>query len=132
VPTDLAAAGARRPLVLTGYHGPPTPAALLVASFDGRQRVRRAITGLGACWGAMVVSVFIPVAHFVLVPSWFVAGIWVFFRRLRTAQRVRGVHGRCPDCGTEQDFELGSTRFPQSVTCGSCHRGLTLAASEGT
>ncbi len=127
MPDDIGAAAAPRPLTLSGYHGQPTPVRLLVASFDRPARVRRAFLGLGSYWGAMVVSVFIPIAHFVLVPSFFGIGIWQFFRRLKTQELVRGAHGRCPDCGTEQDFELGSRRFPQSVTCGSCHRGLTLA-----
>lgn len=130
MPDDSAAAQPRR-LTLSGYHGTPTPATLVVATFDRRARLRRAFKALAGFWGAMVVSVFIPVAHFVLVPSFFIIGIWQLFRRLKTAELVRGAHGRCPDCGTEQDFELGSARFPQSVTCGSCHRGLTLAAAGG-
>jgi len=122
------AAAAFRPLVVSGYHGEPTPATLLVATFDPGQRMRRAVRGLAGFWGAMVVSVFIPIAHFVLVPSFFAAGIWQFVRRLRLHRLVRGAHGRCPDCGVEQDFELtAGPRFPQGVQCRACHRGLTLA-----
>jgi len=127
VTEDLAAALPPHALTLSGYHGTPTPATLLVASFDRSQRLRRAVKGLAGFWGAMVVSVFIPIAHFVLVPSFLCIGVWQFLRRLKTGALVRGAHGRCPDCGAEQDFELGSRGFPQSVTCGSCHRGLTLA-----
>ena len=128
MPDDIASPP--RGLTLAGYHGVPTPVQLLVATFDGPARTRRAFKGLAGFWGAMVVSVFIPLAHVVLVPSFFFIGIWQFFRRLRVAELVRGAHGRCPDCGTEQDFEMSSRRFPQSVTCGSCHRGLTIAEAE--
>ncbi len=131
MPHDIDRSAPPRSLALSGYHGEPTPAALVVARFDKRARLRRAVTGLAGCWGAMVVAVFIPIAHFVLVPSLFICGIWQFLRRLEMQEQVRGAHGRCPDCGTEQDFELGSKRFPQSVTCASCHRGLTLAETEG-
>ena len=116
---------------MTGYHGAPTPATLVVATFDAGRRTRRAVKGLAGFWGAMVVSVFIPIAHFVLVPSFFGIGIWQFVRRLRLQHLVRGAHGRCPDCGAEQDFELSAgSRFPQSVQCRQCHRGLTLAPAE--
>ncbi|OYV98881.1 MAG: hypothetical protein B7X11_05760 [Acidobacteria bacterium 37-65-4] len=116
------------PLTLTGYHGTPTSATLLVTSFDARQRLGRAAKGLLGFWGAMAVSVFLPVAHFVLVPSFFGIGMWQFFRRLRQPQLVRGARGACPDCGAEQDFELSvGLRFPQGVQCRSCQRGLTLA-----
>ena len=132
MPDSSAAVAPRPALTVSGYHGAPTPATLVVAAFDRGQRVRRALKALAGCWGAMVVSVFLPVAHFVLVPSFFVIGIWQFFKRLEMQEQVRGAHGRCPDCGTEQDFELGSRRFPQSVTCAGCHRGLTLANAEGS
>jgi len=127
----MAATEPQRPLTLSGYHGAPTAATLLVATYDRSQRLRRAFKALAGFWGAMLVSVFIPIAHFVLVPSFFFVGIWQFFRRLKTAELVRGAHGRCPDCGAEQDFELASAGFPQSVACMSCHRGLTLAAARG-
>jgi hypothetical protein len=122
-----------RPLTLTGYHGKPTAATLRIATFDAGQRLRRAVKGLLGFWGAMVVSVFLPVAHFVLVPSFFGIGIWQFVRRLRQAELVRGARGACPDCGAEQDFDLGAgRRFPQGVQCRSCQRGLTIAmAVEG-
>jgi hypothetical protein len=123
---------AHRALRLSGYHGAPTAATLLVATFLPGQRLRRALKALGGFWGAMVVSVFLPLAHLVLVPSFFGIGIWQFFRRLRQQQQVRGARGVCPDCGTEQDFELSSgLRFPQGVQCRSCHRGLTLATADG-
>ncbi len=129
--TYPAAAPFTRPLSLTGYHGAPTAAQLLVVSFDPGQRMRRAVKGLAGFWGAMVVSVFIPIAHFVLVPSFFGIGVWQFVRRLRRHQLVRGARGACPDCGTVQDFELTSgLRFPQGVQCRACRRGLTLVAAE--
>lgn len=132
VPDAASAAGSplTRPLSLSGYHGAPTTAQLLIASFGPGQRLRRAAKALAGFWGAMVVCVFIPIAHFVLVPSLFGIGIWQFVRRLRQHQSVRGAHGTCPDCGTEQDFEVSAgLRFPQAVQCSHCHRGLTLAAA---
>ena len=126
-------ASAQRPLIITGYHGAPTSATLKIVAFDAGQRLRRAVKGWLASWGAMVVCVFVPIAHFVLVPSFFALGVWQFFRRLRQGEQVRGAHGTCPDCGAEQDFELSSGfRLPQGIQCRSCQRGLTLAmASAG-
>ncbi|MGA2383124.1 MAG: hypothetical protein ABSG61_06770 [Gemmatimonadales bacterium] len=72
---DVAAARPERPFALSGYHGAPSQAALLVATFDRRARVRRAFKGLAGFWGAMVVSVVIPVARFVLVPTFFCIGM---------------------------------------------------------
>lgn len=128
-----AEAAALTPLAITGYHGSPTAASLIIVTFDRARRLRRALTSLLALWGAMVVSVFIPIAHFVLVPSLFVASLFQFVRRLKAHALVRGVHGACPDCGAEQDFEVGSSlALPQSIECRACHRGLTLSSASGT
>jgi len=122
----------RSPLAITGYHGSPTAASLLIVTFDRARRLRRALNGLAGFWGAMVVSVFIPIAHFVLVPSLFLTGLYQFSRRLKVHEQVRGVHGTCPDCGAEQDFEVGNRlALPQPIQCGACLRGLTLSAARG-
>ncbi len=127
-PSTGVGSGPARRLVISGYHGAPTPATLIVVSFDAARRMRRAAKGLLGFWSAMVVSVFLPIAHFVLVPSFFLIGIWQFFKRLRAHRLVKGAHGICPDCGQEQDFDTGSRlALPVSLQCRNCHRGLTLA-----
>jgi hypothetical protein len=133
--TDLSVTAdraSRPPLEVRGYHGAPTAAMPLVVHFDRARRMRRAVAALLGFWGAMVVSVFIPIAHFVLVPSLFAAGIYQCARRLKVREVVRGVHGVCPDCGTEQDFEAGGRlALPQAIQCRSCRRGLTLEVAAG-
>src|SRR5436309_10396043 len=65
--------GARlQPFILTGYQGAPTRGTVTIQAFNREQRWRRALAGLGKWWGIALLSVFIPVAHFLLVPSFFV------------------------------------------------------------
>src|SRR2546430_3771813 len=79
-------------------------------------------------WGIGLLTVLIPVAHFVLVPSFLAYGLWQFFQRLGTAELATDARGRCPDCGAEQALELAPRwRAPQPVTCRQCHRGLRLS-----
>jgi hypothetical protein len=112
---------------LSGYHGRPTPGTVTIRMFDREQRVRRAVTGLGKWWGIALLAVFIPVAHFVLVPGFLGYGAWQFFQRLGTSELATAAHGTCPDCGTEQQLDLPPRwRAPQAVTCGHCFRGLRL------
>lgn len=115
-------------LHLSGYSGAPTTATVTVQSFDRRERVRRALQGLGKFWAAAIGSVFIPVAHFLLVPGFALFGAFTFFERLNAAQVVTAAHGTCPDCGREQKLEIGGRwRVPRDVTCTSCQRSLRLA-----
>lgn len=114
-------------ILLKGYSGAPTPGTVAIQRFNREQRVRRALAGLGKWWGVAVLAVFIPVAHFVLVPSFLMYGAWQFFQRLGTVELASDARGTCPDCGTEQPLDLAPRwRAPQPVTCRHCRRGLQL------
>lgn len=114
--------------LLNGYHGQPTAGQVTIHCFDRAQRVKRALGALGKWWGIAVLSVFIPVAHFILVPSFLAYGGWQFFQRLGTAELATDAHGTCPDCGAAQVLDLAPRwRAPQPVTCRHCHRGLRLS-----
>lgn len=63
---------------LTGYSAAPTQGTVTVQEFGKDERVRRALGGLGKWWGIALLAVFIPVAHFILVPSFLLYGIWQF------------------------------------------------------
>lgn len=113
---------------LTGYGGDERDALIRFRSFDRGERVRRAMAGLGVWWAVALGCVFIPVAHFVLVPGFLIYGVLVCLRRLKTETVVVAARGRCPDCGAEQDLDLlGVWHGGGDVACRQCHRSLRLA-----
>ncbi len=122
--------GEERPVEVTGYSG-RTAATVRVVTYDRAQRVRRALKGLGTWWGAALVSVLIPIAHFVLVPSLFLYGVYTFFRRLTADQVAVAGRGTCPDCGREQALDVvGRWSVPRNTSCRYCQRGLRLTAKD--
>ena len=126
--TDSRATASTTPYQLTGYSGNETEAHLEIRAFDRAARVRRAVTGLASWWAAALVSVVIPVAHFVLVPGFALFGVVVFAQRLRTDAIVVAAWGTCPDCGAPQDLDmLGRWRDGGDVACRHCHRALRLS-----
>lgn len=117
-----------RTYVVTGYSGGRTTATVTVESFNRPQRVRRALKGIATWWAAALGGVFIPVAHFVIVPSLALFGVYTFFERLGAAEVATAAHGVCPDCGKEQVLDVrGPWRVPRDIACRYCQRGLTLA-----
>jgi hypothetical protein len=113
--------------VLHGYAAEPGHGRATIVTYDRPARWRRALLGLGQWWAIALGCVFIPVAHFVLVPSFFLYGIYTFVQRFTTRERTVEARGTCPDCGTEQDFDLGPRwQVPQPVSCRHCHRGMKL------
>lgn len=112
---------------LTGYSPTPAEASVTIRSFDRRERVQRALKGLATFWGAALGSVFIPVAHFLLVPSFALYGAYTFFERLGASQIVTAAQGTCPDCGTPQKLETGGRwQLPRTVACRHCQRALRI------
>ena len=110
---------------LEGFSARPVVGSAEILSFDNRERLGRSLKGLGWSWVVSAGTVFIPVAHFLLVPGFFLFGIYVFVSRMRTTEITTRVHGTCPDCGSEQDFEAGGRwELPRSMTCGECGRML--------
>lgn len=113
---------------LSGYNGRPTEGTVTIQEFSRDERVRRALGGLARWWGIALLAVFIPIAHFILVPSFLLYGVWQFAQRLGTTSLATAARGICPDCHTEQVLELAPRwRVPQPVTCRNCHRGLRLS-----
>lgn len=78
-----------------------------------------------------MLCVFIPVAHFFLVPGFLIAGLVVFFRRRGAALVIQSARGKCPDCGAQQDFDAPTRWEPElTVDCKQCHRRLRLTAQD--
>jgi hypothetical protein len=120
------------PVVLTAFGALPTPAQATVVVQGPSRRATRALTGLGACWGLALVSVFIPVAHFVLVPTFIVAGVVVAVLRAREERRLMSVSGACPRCGAGLALTPGR-RFQAdcALDCPHCHQVLRLSTAPG-
>ena len=116
---------------LTAFGHPPCWVTAVVIEQTRSQRFGRALAGLGMCWALALGGLFIPVAHFILVPTFVVAGIIVAIKRAREDRRLLLLRGACPRCGAAQEFKPGG-RFVtgRSVDCPKCHGTLTLVTGE--
>lgn len=112
-------------------HFAPTSGVVVLVERNLAGRATRAVTALGALWLAALLCVFIPLLHFVLVPSLLLAGPIVAFLRLREDVSLAAVRGPCPRCQLVRTFE-GSGRFRDGchLHCDGCGRSITLRLSE--
>ncbi len=118
------------PTFLTAFGHEASPARALIVEQAPGQRFARTLGGLGMFWGLGLASVFIPVAHFVLVPTFVVGGVVMAVKRAREDRRLLWVRGACPRCGVEQELKPGG-RFVDGRTfdCPSCHGNITLVTA---
>jgi hypothetical protein len=118
---------------LTVFGAAPTPAVARLLTQTARDRALRVLAALGIFWGLAIPAVFMPVAHFILVPTLLLTGIAVAALRAREGVRLLGARGRCPRCGAETEFP-GSGRFrsPHALDCPRCHTRLSLTVGPWT
>ncbi len=123
----------RKQFQVRGYSGRTTEAIVELRELGPHERTRRAIMGLLAWWGAMVVCVFIPIAHFVLVPGCFIMGLVTFARRITHGTVIASARATCPDCGAEQALDMkGPFHGLTDIVCRKCQRSLTVTPVAGS
>lgn len=123
-------AGEREVAARLCHHGrADAPASVRLRSWTSGERRIRALRAWAVCWGLAVPAVFLPVLHFVLVPSLLVAGPIAGLLRLREEQTVLGASGACPACGESQSFPVtGAWRESVRLRCEKCGRAIELRA----
>ena len=86
-----------------------------------------------ACWALAAVTILVPIAHFVLVPGFFVAGIVLLTMRLREGTTIVGVQGICPYCKEERSFDAqGLMKSQFTVHCPVCKNQIEASVPSGT
>ncbi len=94
--------------------------------FNRKQRIMQSLKIFGLCWGGAIVGVFLPIIHFVLVPSFILAGLivpgFVYFRE----SLVLGGEATCPKCHAPFPIEKGSNQWPLSDLCTQCRTSILI------
>ena len=102
-----------------------------IAKWSMPARLARAAKILLALWAAGAVSVLVPVAHFVLVPAFLIAGPVAAALRLGQASGVLGGEGTCPACGTAMILEAGADVWPLYGNCPGCGETVRIERRTG-
>ena len=98
-----------------------------LTEFTQRERVVRALKGWLGLTLAAAVTVFVPILHFVLVPSLVIGGIVVGVQRMRTTRMYTRADGTCPRCQKAVELSLDTAqRFPKWTYCPHCRASLKL------
>ncbi len=101
---------------------------LHVSVLTQRERTIRAAKIWGLCWGLALVTLFIPIAHFVLVPGFFIAGPVMGYLRYRMAAVPERVTGVCPT-NHEEEISIpveATVKFPLWTYCPKCNASVLV------
>lgn len=94
--------------------------------FNPAQKTREALKKLAIFWGISIVSVLIPVFHFVSVPLFFGLGIFFAYRTYKSEGRVIEGLTRCPHCQTEVKVKPAEIQWPLTEICQNCARVVRI------
>jgi hypothetical protein len=108
-----------------------SPAEVIIVRHSQATRLRHGLLALAKFWGVGLLCVLIPIAHFVLVPSFFILGIVMAITRFGEGASVVRVSGVCPRCAAPRVFEAsGRLRGHLKVVCPECRNELDVAVVE--
>ena len=100
-----------------------------VQQFNSSQRWGRALKSLGLFWLAAAAAILIPVAHFVLVPGFFIAGLVGFSKGMSTEEIVLGGTCACPKCNSQITISRSAAKWPLSEPCMKCRMNVSITRS---
>lgn len=90
------------------------------------EKRNRAIAGFAITWGLAACSVFLPLAHFVLVPALLIAGPFVFLWAKKQNGKITGLEANCPFCGNALTTAETSINWPQRIACTRCSEPVRI------
>jgi hypothetical protein len=121
------------PILIQANDGTASEGALHVTVYDKRDRMIRAAKTLALYWGLALLSVPVLVAHWVLVPGFFLAGPVMAWLRYRVTERKDEATGVCPVNKNTVTIQLKpSDHLPLWTYCPVCEAPLQLLKRSAT
>ena len=95
--------------------------------FSSSDRMSKALKVLALCWLGAGITLFIPIAHFVLVPGFLIAGPVMAYLRYKVDRATENVEVQCPACEKDVTIKLDAAdRLPIYTYCSDCNQSLQL------
>ena len=105
---------------------PFTTGTFTAVLWERPERMQNALRTFGMWFAFTFASVFIPMAHWVLVPSLFITSFVLGIDKFNESFRNEGGKGECPKC--HQEFRVQPSKWNKRMTdtCAHCHEDLEL------
>ncbi|WP_038250404.1 hypothetical protein [Ghiorsea bivora] len=103
------------------------PAKMWINTYNEKEQKVRAIKTLLNFWGIAALCILIPIAHFLLVPLFFIMGIMKSMKLLHKAEDGLYAEGNCPACEKQIKLNLDNNAdLPQWIDCPNCKQAIEL------
>lgn len=99
---------------------------LSVLTLPKSSRGTLALKTLAMFWGGALVSLLIPIVHFVSVPAGLMAGVFMSWRAYGFANQLEPNRVLCPNCQTEIELKPRAFNWPLREECAQCRAWLLM------
>lgn len=104
----------------------PSKGQIQIRDFSSGERLGRAILRGGIGLALTIVAIFIPIAHFVLVPLGLLVSVLLVISAMNQSGVIESGTATCPSCNATISIYRRSKKFPFTDICESCHRSVTI------
>ena len=94
--------------------------------------IKKAFKALFIFWTCAIFSVFIPILHFILVPGFFIVGLFFAANAYSDDVCLKDDHVVCPKCGQKAIFKNLTDQFPKWATCVGCAAELRIEETKNS
>lgn len=119
-------------IIIKGNESDASIGELHSCAFSSSERMGRAGKILAICWLLALITLFIPLAHFFLVPLFLIAGPVMGFMKYKAETVMEKALGVCPECSAAVDITLDpADKLPKRTYCPDCNKPLQLLYHDG-
>lgn len=117
-------------IVLEGQGDKRSEGLAITKVLEDRERWQRAARQAGIAAGVAVVTLFIPIVHFIVPPLALLTSLILFVRGMNQGTLIHGGGGPCPQCQQRVELEEQPLHWPLDLNCPHCRRSLTVTPAD--
>ncbi|GEM_PF-2445367 len=106
---------------------------LPVKTLNSKQRLKHSFKVFGYFLGAAIVSVFIPILHFILVPTLIILAFIFSIKKFKQIGSLDISQFKCPNCEhffNDKTIPIHASNTTLSVYCFNCRKNILFVINE--
>jgi hypothetical protein len=119
-------ANEEKDVILSGTDSHKAPGKAFFHTWTAQEAQQRGVKAWVACWLAAIPSLFLPIAHFFLVPGFLILGpiMFIYFKKMTT--KILEIRGPCPYCQQIFTTKNQPNQWPMDACCDACRRTFSI------
>ncbi len=93
---------------------------VIISAISKPRRIKKAVRNLAICWTLMIAGIFVPMLHFVIVPGFFLLGLFMTANGYIDDIEISAGELTCDQCKSSIAISRHDDQWPIWVRCATC------------